>query len=210
MVSLRAFPESPILGYGHSNYINLWWIHSKINTEVAEIFDHPHNRLMDVLSSTGAVGLIAYLALVLVSGYIAARNVVRGIRDGEAILPLVVILTFIAYHALSMIMVDAMSFAIHLGDAPGLFGPYRNAGSAHLGVWALVQVEVGSVGNSHPHHVLYVLCYSLIQYQAMLYASTNHPKTQHHPPDVCTGRAISGRVPAHGGKPCPGVCRLPR
>lgn len=65
--ALRDFPNHPILGTGHGNYAitfdkyfePTFYNHTRTET----YFDRAHNNLLDILLTTGMLGLVSYLAI---------------------------------------------------------------------------------------------------------------------------------------------------
>ncbi|MDD3434491.1 MAG: O-antigen ligase family protein [Candidatus Pacebacteria bacterium] len=67
----RAFLEKPLLGWGPENYQAAYIKH--FNPEVIRYlptdfyFDRAHNKIMEVLTTTGLIGLISYLSIFILS-----------------------------------------------------------------------------------------------------------------------------------------------
>ena len=60
---LRGFAEKPILGWGPENFIVIWGRHLDPTAQPSEIHDQAHSKPVEELSTKGALGLAAYLAL---------------------------------------------------------------------------------------------------------------------------------------------------
>jgi len=63
----KAFKDKPILGYGPENFIVPFSIHynpEALKFGKGSIFDRPHNIFLEYLSTSGILGLLAYLGLI--------------------------------------------------------------------------------------------------------------------------------------------------
>ena len=80
--AIKAFPEHPILGTGHGNYAvifdkyfdPIFYKYSRGET----YFDRAHNNIIDIASTSGALGLIAYLSIFAALGYYLISGYRRG------------------------------------------------------------------------------------------------------------------------------------
>ncbi len=59
--SIDAFYDRPILGWGAENYIAAWG--SNITSETLEVFDTPHNILLETLNTSGILGFMSYILI---------------------------------------------------------------------------------------------------------------------------------------------------
>ncbi len=79
--AIEGFKDRPLLGYGLENHNLVWSAHfdSKIYQSGTDIFDRTHNQFLELLSTTGIVGTIAFLGIwvaigaTLVQAYRAGR-----------------------------------------------------------------------------------------------------------------------------------------
>ncbi len=60
---LKGYVEKPIFGWGPENYLIAWGKHFDAESGVRERFDQAHNKLVEELTTKGAVGLITYLSI---------------------------------------------------------------------------------------------------------------------------------------------------
>jgi O-antigen ligase len=60
---LQGYVEKPIFGWGPENYLIAWGKHFDAESGVRERFDQAHNKLVEELTTKGAVGLVTYLAI---------------------------------------------------------------------------------------------------------------------------------------------------
>ncbi|MFH1392729.1 MAG: O-antigen ligase family protein, partial [bacterium] len=68
-ISWSAFKERPILGWGPENYILAFAKHYDPNWPITEWFDKAHSNFWEFSVTTGALGLLSYLSLFIVSGF---------------------------------------------------------------------------------------------------------------------------------------------
>ena len=59
----RGYLDKPILGWGPENYLIAWGRYFDSASGVRERFDQAHNKLLEELTTKGAVGAISYLAI---------------------------------------------------------------------------------------------------------------------------------------------------
>ncbi|OIO08673.1 hypothetical protein CO115_02230 [Candidatus Falkowbacteria bacterium CG_4_9_14_3_um_filter_36_9] len=71
--ALKDFKNHPILGTGHGNYAITFdkYFEPKFYTFTSSetYFDRAHNNIIDIASTTGAVGLLTYLSIFMAVGY---------------------------------------------------------------------------------------------------------------------------------------------
>lgn len=82
-IALEAFKEKPLLGWGPENFYYAFNLHYNPESyrygQYETWFDRPHNTLLDVLATTGALGAAAYLALFVAAFWTLEKK----IRAGE-------------------------------------------------------------------------------------------------------------------------------
>ncbi len=78
--ALAGFRDRPVLGYGPENHHLVWSAHfdPKAYELGADIFDRTHNAFLEVLATTGLVGMAAFLALWWAIGYSLYRALKLG------------------------------------------------------------------------------------------------------------------------------------
>lgn len=118
-VALRGYRDYPVLGVGPENY---YYISNKYyNPDIYKYdqswFDKPHNYLIEVLVTTGALGFLAYLAMLLACVWILAIAYRQGLFSLlEACLLLAGLLT---YEFQNLFVFDTISasltFFVYLG-----------------------------------------------------------------------------------------------
>ncbi|KKT87906.1 MAG: O-antigen ligase [Parcubacteria group bacterium GW2011_GWC1_45_9] len=69
-IGWNAFLERPVFGWGPENFIYAYNKHfiPDLHTYEMATFDRPHNKILDLLVMSGALGLLAYLGLYAVLG----------------------------------------------------------------------------------------------------------------------------------------------
>jgi O-antigen ligase len=104
--TLREVDEAPLLGVGPENFEVLYnkFFDPQIVTE--EWFDRAHNMYIDVLASTGLLGLALYLALL---GALAV-SLVRAVRRDP--LTVILLLGFVAYAVQNIFVFESVSTGV--------------------------------------------------------------------------------------------------
>ena len=74
---LRAYQDKPIFGWGPENYMIAWGRYVDSDPGIRERFDQAHSKLVEEITTKGAVGLVTYLAIWLVAGVVIVRSVRR-------------------------------------------------------------------------------------------------------------------------------------
>ena len=74
---LKGYVEKPIFGWGPENYLIAWGKHFDAESGVRERFDQAHNKLVEELTTKGAVGLITYLSIWAAIIWVFVRAVTR-------------------------------------------------------------------------------------------------------------------------------------
>src|SRR5687767_830603 len=69
--ALTGFLDRPIVGYGPENHHLVWSAHYDPRSEKlsAEVFDRVHNQFLEILATTGLIGSLTFLALLIAIGY---------------------------------------------------------------------------------------------------------------------------------------------
>ena len=89
-IGWEAFKERPVFGWGLENFVyafNKHFVPDLHNYEMS-IFDRPHNKIIDLLASTGVVGFLSYLSLFVVLTWQGLKALaglrLLGLRSGQA------------------------------------------------------------------------------------------------------------------------------
>jgi O-antigen ligase len=89
-IGWEAFKDHPIFGWGLENFIYAYNKHfvPDLHTYEMSTFDRPHNKIIDLLASTGIVGFLSYLSLFAVLTWQGLRSLLRlrslRLRSGQA------------------------------------------------------------------------------------------------------------------------------
>ncbi len=99
-IALEAFVERPLLGWGPENFyyaFNRFYNPESYRYGSYETwFDRSHNTLLDVLSMTGALGMLAYLAVFAVAVWTVERRIkARDMRRWEGMLSVGMLLAYV-------------------------------------------------------------------------------------------------------------------
>jgi hypothetical protein len=74
---IRAYLDKPVFGWGPENYLIAWGRHFDLASGVRERFDQAHNKVLEELTTKGAVGAISYLAIWVAMGWAIVRSIRR-------------------------------------------------------------------------------------------------------------------------------------
>ncbi|MCX6759880.1 MAG: O-antigen ligase family protein [Candidatus Nealsonbacteria bacterium] len=79
MLSFDAIKDRPVFGWGTESYTYVFdkYFKAKYAEHIPEqmYFDHPHNKIIEILVASGIAGMLSYLALFVIVGYcIISRN----------------------------------------------------------------------------------------------------------------------------------------
>ena len=130
--AIRAYLDNPVSGVGPENYISVWGRYHEDGWYDREVFDHAHNTFIEVLATTGTIGILAYLSLWGATGYVAVRAL-RLKRGNERITAIALLSVMVAYLAICMIAVDFLEFSLYFALMLGyLIGVEYQHGSANV------------------------------------------------------------------------------
>ncbi len=106
-ISLRAFKEKPVLGWGFENFRIAFNKHydPKILTKTlsGSYWDKPHNILLEYLTTTGILGLLAYLGI-----FAAAFYSIIKFKKFRVLLALFLSVTLISYFIQNIFVFDTI------------------------------------------------------------------------------------------------------
>jgi O-antigen ligase len=74
---LRGYLDKPIFGWGPENYLIAWGRYFDSASGVSERFDQAHNKVLEELTTKGAVGAISYLAIWVAMVWAMVRSIRR-------------------------------------------------------------------------------------------------------------------------------------
>ncbi len=102
---LLAFAEKPALGWGPENFLIAWGKH--VDSEAAERdrFDQAHNKLVEELTTKGALGFLSYMLVWLAMTW-AMFISIRRRRDNGQLAVLILAATMLAYFVQNLFLFD--------------------------------------------------------------------------------------------------------
>ena len=114
--AIKDFPSHPILGTGHGNFaitFDKYFDPSFYNyTRSETYFDRAHNNLVDIVSTTGIVGLAAYLSIFIAASFYLVKGYRKDkINQHDFIL---LICLIIAYFVQNLVVFDSLVTYISL------------------------------------------------------------------------------------------------
>ncbi len=115
---LRAFQDRPVLGWGPENYLIAWGRHFDSGSGIKEVFDQAHSKVIEELTTKGALGLLSYMAIWFAMAWAIVRTSARA-RDFDQLLITIVGATLLAYFAQNLFLFDTpttvMMFSMLVG-----------------------------------------------------------------------------------------------
>lgn len=143
--AIKDFKNHPILGTGHGNYaitFDKYFDPSFYNyTRSETYFDRAHNNVIDIASTTGGLGLLTYLSILVAAGYYLVKGykenkiaqyefiLLAGLIAAYFIQNLAVFDSFITY--ISLMIMLGFIYWLASGPHPGpLLGNEREGGEA--------------------------------------------------------------------------------
>ena len=114
--AIKDFPNHPIFGTGHGNFAITFDKHFSPSfydyTRSETYFDRAHNNMVDIASTTGAVGLLAYLSIFIIAIY----YLIKGYRKRNIAIYDLALLTglIIAYFIQNLAVFDSLVTYISL------------------------------------------------------------------------------------------------
>ncbi len=136
-IGMKAYLEKPILGWGPENFLIAWGRYFYGEDSQIKSHDQAHNKIVEVLATTGTVGIASYILIWLASA-IALVRVYRRAKDYDQLLILSVAVALIAYFVQNLFLFDTptslalfsmlVAFAASIGDQVNR----NHQGNAHL------------------------------------------------------------------------------
>ena len=117
-VALKAYQADPIVGIGPENFIVAWGRHAPGDQRKTHYFDHAHNKYLEVMATTGTLGIAAYVILCLLLIRAACQSI-RQHEGRERLHALAMAATTLGYLTISAVMVDTTTTMIHFAIIAG-------------------------------------------------------------------------------------------
>ena len=105
---LEGFAERPILGWGPENYVVAWGRFYDSEADVRYTFDQAHNKVVEELTTKGAVGLVSYMSLWVLMLLILLRTL-RHQGSNQQMLIWFVGAAYVGYFAQNLFLFDTPS-----------------------------------------------------------------------------------------------------
>ena len=115
---LNAYAEKPILGWGPENFLIAWGRHLDASAYVWDRFDQAHNKVLEVLTTRGAVGVLVYLSLWVLMGWVLLHSMNKR-RGGYQLLSVCVSGALAAYFVNNLSLFDTASTMLLLSLMTG-------------------------------------------------------------------------------------------
>ncbi len=115
-IGLQGFADRPVLGWGPENYTVAYDLHLAEEDAVDSsllTFDQAHNRVIEEMVTTGALGLAAYLAIWLVMAWVLARRI-RELQPDAQLFTLMVGAALTGYFVQNLLLFDTPGTVIQL------------------------------------------------------------------------------------------------
>ena len=118
MIAIRAgiaaWREQPLLGWGPENFLIAWGQYVAPHPPGLQQFDQAHSKVAEVLATTGAIGLLSYLALWAAMGWAMLRAFRRAAGADRALLGILGA-TMVSYWAQHLFLFDTPGTAMLFG-----------------------------------------------------------------------------------------------
>ena len=115
-MGLQGFADRPVLGWGPENYTVAYDRHLTEQGAVDSsllTFDQAHNRVIEEMVTTGALGLAAYLAVWLVMAWILARRI-RELPPGAQLFAMLIGSALAGYFVQNLLLFDTPGTVVQL------------------------------------------------------------------------------------------------
>ncbi len=110
--AFEGFKEKPILGYGYENFYQVFdkYFNPKIYRHAGSVvwFDRAHNMIFDRLITGGLVGLLLYLAVLLVPLAYIWKWFFKNKQGKDYLMPVVFTLVMLAYFIQNLLIFEAL------------------------------------------------------------------------------------------------------
>lgn len=168
-IALQAFQARPVFGWGPENFyyaFNQFYNPESYHYSTYETwFDRPHNNLLDVLSTTGGVGMAAFISLFVLSIITIRRKTRSGVMSKwEGILTVAMLFAYILQN---ITVFDShtsyLYFFLVLGFIAGIRTPEL---IAENGSAAEMRVAYGTLGGLGMVALFLVFYTNVLPYQA--------------------------------------------
>ncbi len=116
LMGLQGFADRPVLGWGPENYAVAYDLHLTEQGAVDSsllTFDQAHNRVIEEMVTTGALGLAAYLAVWLVMAWVLARRI-RALEPDAQIFALLIASALSGYFVQNLLLFDTPGTVVQL------------------------------------------------------------------------------------------------
>ena len=166
-VAVEATVARPVLGYGPENFVVAWGEFWPREWRHRMVFDHAHNKFLEVSATTGFVGLTVYASLWILLMLRAVRAA-RGRGEVTGMLGVAMLATLAGYLVMTMVMVDDAAFLLHFALLAGYLACVETEtarGMAHRWVVNLRSIYAGAVALS----LGLGLSYCVAQYNVAIY-----------------------------------------
>ena len=115
-MGLQGFADRPVLGWGPENYAVAYDRHLTEGGAVDSsllTFDQAHNRVIEEMVTTGALGLAAYLAIWLIMAWVLARRI-RELQPDAQIFALLIGSALAGYFVQNLLLFDTPGTVVQL------------------------------------------------------------------------------------------------
>ena len=111
---LRAYLDKPIFGWGPENYLIAWGRYFDSGSGIRERFDQAHNKVLEELTTKGAVGAISYQAIWAAMGWAMVRSIRRR-QQYEQVFVAIVAAAMAGFFAQNLFLFDSPVTSLQFG-----------------------------------------------------------------------------------------------
>ena len=180
--ALHGYAERPLLGFGPQNFSVVWgkYVPSDWN-DYEKVFSDSHNIFLEVMVTTGTLGIVAYGLLCALLIGVAIKRVFSSRGNFPPLLDLAMAVTLMGYLVVSMVMINTSTFALYFAVLIGYL--------AYKGGSFRVDSRFAWVPSLRPRRIAAVaglllapaLVYVLFQYNGNVLLSSQMPLTKDAP-----------------------------
>ena len=113
VAGLRAYRDRPLFGWGPENYLIAWGRYFDAESGIRQRFDQAHSKVIEELTTKGALGLLTYMGVWLAAAAVVVRSLRRR-REYDQLFIGIVGATLAAYFVQNLFLFDTPTTVMQL------------------------------------------------------------------------------------------------